>query len=713
MKTALSIIITLSIGLFTGLEPLKAQPYSLNSVKSYPFPTSLVTASTGTRMAWAVDEQGKRNIYVSEGPEFKARRLTSYLEDDGQEISSLSVSPDGKWVVFIRGGDHGSNWNDEAPVNVNADPFPPKVQIHAISFDGMNHIEIGEGERPIISPKSDVLLFIRKGQPWIANINGSAPAKQLFSTRGTVSELTWSPDASNIAFVSNRTDHSFIGVYKDGQTPIKWIAPSFYRDRSPRWAPDGKGIAFVRYAGLGGKPDSILSRKHQPWSIWKADVNTGKAISLWKAPQTLAGSPPATHGGTNLHWAAKDRIVFMSTHNGWSQLYSVAATGSEALLLTPAKAIVEHLIMSPDKEWLYFSTNTGPDIKDIDRRHIARVAVDKANFQVLSPGTNMEWTPQISGDSKYLSMITSVGQQPPLPAVLDLKKIGNLKQNPNVLMKEQIPVDFPVSGLATPQQVIFNAPDGVVVHAQLFPGRGKERKKPAIIYIHGGPSRQMLLGWNYSEYYANAYAMNQYLASQGFNVLSVNYRMGIGYGHAFQHAKNTGTTGAAEYQDIKEAAIWLSKQTDVDANRIGVYGGSYGGYLTNMALARDSKLFAAGVSIHGLGDRTIERNNSILYPDRFEKAPDSQEAAKVAWTSSPAADLATWTSPVMLIHGDDDRNVEFGQSIDLYRRLTDKGIEVETLVIVDDTHHWMKYDNVMKVNQATADFFFKKLKPNP
>jgi dipeptidyl aminopeptidase/acylaminoacyl peptidase len=712
MRITLFTLIACSITFFSTIHSLKGQSYSLNAVKSYPFPTSLTTAATGTRMAWAFDEQGKRNIYVAEGPEFKARRLTAYLKDDGQEISSLSVSPDGKWVVFIRGGDHGSSWNDEAPVNVNADPFPPKVQIHAISFDGRSHIEIGEGERPLISPKSDVLLFTRKGQPWIAKIDGSAPAKPLFSTRGTVIELTWSPDASAIAFVANRNDHSFIGVYTHAETPIKWIAPSFYRDRSPRWSPDGKSLVFVRTAGIGGKPDSILSKRHQPWSIWKADLNTGLAVSLWKAPQTIAGSPPATHGGTNLHWAAKDRIVFMSTHRGWSQLYSMASTGGEPLLLTPAKAIVEHLVLSPDKEWLYFSTNTGREKNDIDRRHIARVAVDQSNFQLLSPGGNLEWTPQISGDSQYLSMITSIGQQPPLPAVLSLKNLDNPKKNLKVLATEHLPADFPVSKLLTPEQIIFSATDGLTIHAQLFPGQGAEQKKPAIIYIHGGPSRQMLLGWNYSEYYANAYAMNQYLASQGFTVLSVNYRMGIGYGQAFQHAKNTGTTGAAEYQDIKAAAIWLSKQNGIDAKRIGVYGGSYGGYLTNLALARDPKLFAAGVSIHGLGDRTIGRSNSILYPDRFEKAPDAQEATKVAWTSSPAADLATWTSPVLLIHSDDDRNVEFSQSIDLYRRLVDIGVEVESLVIVDDTHHWMKYENVMKVNQATVEFFKKKLKPH-
>ena len=156
--------------------------------------------------------------------------------------------------------------------------------------------------------------------------------------------------------------------------------------------------------------------------------------------------------------------------------------------------------------------------------------------------------------------------------------------------------------LVTPQQVLFKAADGVTVHADLFVPEGGVAKKPAIVYVHGGPPRQMLLGWHYSDYYSNAYASNQYLASLGFVVLSVNYRLGIGYGYEFHQPAHGGIAGASEYQDIKAAGEWLQKQNFVDASKIGIYGGSYGGYLTAMALAKDSKIFAAGVDIHGVHD---------------------------------------------------------------------------------------------------------------
>jgi len=219
----------------------------------------------------------------------------------------------------------------------------------------------------------------------------------------------------------------------------------------------------------------------------------------------------------------------------------------------------------------------------------------------------------------------------------------------------------------------------------------------------------MLLGWNYSDYYSNAYASNQYLVSKGFNVLVVNYRLGIGYGFDFHKAANAGIAGASEYLDIKAAGEWLKTQSFVDPNKIGIYGGSYGGYLTALALARDSKLFAAGVDIHGVHDWVI--NASIVAAnERYEKAPDYEKAIKVAWQSSPVSSISSWTSPVMIIHADEDRNVRFNQSVDLINRLSKTKVKVETLMIVDDTHHWMKHSNAVLVYQSVADYFVKTLK---
>ncbi|HET9513668.1 MAG TPA: prolyl oligopeptidase family serine peptidase [Gemmatimonadales bacterium] len=677
--------------------------FTVEQVKSYPFPAELTASGTGSRIAWTFNEQGQRNIWVAEGPAFTPRRLTGYSDDDGQELTSLSISADGKWVVYVRGGDHGSNWDDGLPVNPTFNPVPPKVQIWSVPFAGGDPRPLGEGDGPVISPRSDVVAFIRGGQIWTVPVDGSSGAKALFTARGSNGEPVWSPDGSRLAFVSNRGDHAFIGVYRGERTPLTWIAPSFSRDRSPRWSPDGARLVFVRMPGAGGVPDSLLVRRHNPWSIWAADVASGQARPLWKAPATLPGSVPTTDGGFNLHWA-QGRIVFLSYMDGWPHLYSLPESGGEPLLLTPGNFMAEHITLSADRKWLVFSGNTGPDPLDLDRRHVVRVPVDRAAVEVLTPGTGLEWTPVVTGDGAHLAYFSATPERPPLPAVMPFRGGAG-----KVLAADRIPRDFP-AGLVTPKQVTFRAPDGLTVHGQVFEPPGSPTgKKPAIIYVHGGPPRQMLLGWHYSDYYSNAYASNQYLASRGFVVLSVNYRLGIGYGYDFHQPAGGGIAGAAEYQDVKAAAEWLATRPDVDAARIGIYGGSYGGYLVALALGRDSKLFAAGVDIHGVHDRTGNRGWNLLSPERYERAPDAESAVKVAWESSPVSAVDTWTSPVLIIHADDDRNVRFNQSTDLVRRLEQKGVPVETLVIVDDTHHFMRHANWLTVNQATAEFFVRKL----
>jgi dipeptidyl aminopeptidase/acylaminoacyl peptidase len=687
------------------------QPFTFESIKGYPFPTELTASATGARIAWTFDERGVRNVYVAEGPAFKARKLTSYTNDDGQEITSLAISNDGKWVAFVRGGEHGSNWDDTLPINPSFSPEPFKVQIVSVPFDGGEPKVIAEGDAPVMSPKGDVAIFPKGGQVMSVPLDGSSSAKSLLITRGTVSSLNWSPDGSRFSFESDRGDHSIIGVYTNASTPIQWIAPSFSRDSSPRWSPDGGSIAFIRMNGGGGAPDSILTRRHLPWSIWKADLKSGNANQLYKAPQTLRGSRPNTHGETNLHWASSDRIVFLSYQDGWPHLYSIPSSGGKETLLTPGNFMAEHITLSPDKKSLLFSANTGNDVLDLDRRHVVRVAVDKPGIQVLTPGSGLEWMPVMAGDGSAVFFISASAQRPPVPAMLSL----TTKKPAQLIGDEFIPQGFPSPQLVTPKKVTFSSADGVTVHADLFePANAQpQTKKPAIVYIHGGPPRQMLLGWHYSDYYSNAYALNQYLANLGFVVLSVNYRLGIGYGYEFHQPANAGVSGASEYQDIKAAGEWLAKQPSVDPARIGVYGGSYGGFLTALALGKDSKLFAAGVDIHGVHDFVAGRGYLSPPADQYEKAPDLQKAIDVAWKSSPVAYVSTWTSPVLIIHADDDRNVRFSQSSNLVRRLEKKGVPMETLVIVDDTHHWMKHSNAVKVGQATADFFKKYLLTPP
>jgi dipeptidyl aminopeptidase/acylaminoacyl peptidase len=679
---------------------LLAQSFTMEQISSFPFPSELVTSPIGNKMAWAMNERGLRNVYVAEAPDFTPKKLTAFGKDDGQEISSLQFSEDGNFLVFVRGGEHGSNWDYNIGINPSQERFVPKVQIWRVRLNGGQVEMLAEGDEPLISPDNQSIAYIKNKQVWTIS-NDNKPA-QLFETKGAVGSLNWSPDGKMLLFSDNRGTHSLIGVYELSTQSIRYIEPSFSRDSSPRWSSDGKKIAFIRRPGGKGEPQPLLEQRHSTWEIWVADAHTGDGDRRWKAPETLRGSISTTHGGANLNWGAENTLIYLSYEDGWPHLYAMNADSGPSIQLTKGEFMVEHIRLSPDRRYVVFSANTGPDGKDIDRRHIGKVYIWGGEIQLLTQGSGIEAIPAVFSDNIHVAYFSSTAQRPLLPVVLDTE---NSKEK--LIGQNLLPSDFPQQKLVTPQQVIFKSPDGITLHGQLFEKEGGPAKKPAVVFVHGGPQRQMLLGWHYGDYYSNTYAINQYLAELGFVVLSVNFRLGIGYGYEFHKPARTYWQGTEEYLDIKAAGDYLASLAQVDSKRIGIYGGSYGGYLTAMALARDSDLFAVGVDIHGVH----ELSSRLEMPDGFEKAPDFEKAQRTAWYSSPLAYLDTWTSPVLFIHGDDDRNVQVSQTTDLIRRFEEKKMPFEYLIIPDDSHHWMKFSNLVKVNEATVEFLKRYLNP--
>jgi len=189
-------------------------------------------------------------------------------------------------------------------------------------------------------------------------------------------------------------------------------------------------------------------------------------------------------------------------------------------------------------------------------------------------------------------------------------------------------------------------------------------------------------------------------------VLSVNYRSGIGYGMEFREALDYGAAGASEYQDVEGAGLYLRGRPDVAPDRIGLWGGSYGGYLTALGLARASSLFAAGVDFHGVHDW----NGVIANFEPAYEPEKRQDLARLAFQSSPMASIKSWRSPVLLIHGDDDRNVPFAQSVDLAEALRAQGVAFEELVFPDEIHDFLEHRHWLEAYHAAADFLDRHLR---
>ena len=687
-----------SIDGHTGVLNKQSNSFSIEQILSSAFPSELVAAPAGGKVAWVLNARGVRNVWVAEAPGYKGRSVTSYQEDDGQDIGELVWTPDGRSVVYVRGGDlEGFGENP----NPRSNPEGVGQAVWIVTLDGTPPRKLGDGHSPAVSPKGDQVAFIYQNAVWSLNTEGSEKATQLLHIRGNASSLRWSPDGLKLAFVSGRRDHSLIGVYDWAKKTVRFLAPSVDRDAEPVWSKDSRRVAFIRIPTSSRAFDFGPERTGSPWSIYVADVETGSGSAVWRADEGPGSVFREVVADNQLLWGADDRIVFPWEKNGWTHLYSISAsapTGARATLLTPGEFEVEHVSLTTDGREVLYSSNQG----DIDRRHIWRVGVTGGQPSAVTGGKGIEWSPVQTGDGRSIALLHSDARRPARAAII------NGSEPARDLAPEAIPSDFPEAALVEPQQVIFSAADGMRIHGQLFLPANLEpnRRYPAAIFFHGGSRRQMLLGWHYMGYYHNAYGLNQYLANHGYVVLSVNYRSGIGYGMEFREALNYGATGASEFNDVLGAGLYLRNRPEVDASRIGLWGGSYGGYLTALGLARASRLFAAGVDFHGVHDwNVVIRNFVPAYDPRA-----NPEAARVAFASSPMASIKTWRSPVLLIHGDDDRNVPFSETVHLVEALREQKVEFEQLIFPDEIHDFLTHLRWLEAYHATSSFLDRHLK---
>jgi len=685
------------LGLLLLIPGANAQkPFTLEQVMSAPYPENLTAAKTGNRVAWTLNEEGKRNVWVAEGPDFQARKLTPYTEDDGGDLPLVGFSQDANTIIYVRGEQKNSSGQYGNPTS---DPAGAQLALWAVDWKGGAPRKIDEGGLQAQISAKRWVAYTKDGQIWTAPLDAGEKPKQIV-VRGNCSDPRWSPDGGKLAFVAMRSDHAFIAVYDVAAHSIMYIAPSVDRDGDPVWSLDGKRIAFVRRpAEPRDEPLGyfIAPDKPHPWAIWIADPSTGAAIEIWHSSSAPQGSYPYMAGDTGggvLNWAADNQLVIASEEDGWQHLYALSADGGKSKLLTPGDCEVEQWSFTPDKKTVLFNSNCN----DIDRRHLWSVGVDGDHLFQWEKLRSIKWSPVALSDGKTVAYLGSDANVPPMPLLTTLADHATV----NKALKD-FPESFPADDLVEPQQVVFKSGDGLDIHAQLFlPKNAKAGAKfPATIFLHGGPVRQMLLGWHYMYYYSNSYAMNQYLASRGYVVLALNYRSGIGYGRAFREAPGRAGRGAKEYEDVVAAGKYLQSRNDVDGKRIGLWGGSYGGYLTALGLGRNSSLFAAGVDLHGVHDWPT---------DNWDGKNISPELNKLAHDSSPVTAVNTWKSPVLFIHGDDDRNVYFTQTVDLVARLRQHGVEIEQLVFPDDVHDFLLHRHWLAAYQAASDFFDRHFK---
>ena len=723
----LGVLPALTLSLALGVSPrvAVAQEYSIADVLSPAFPYELISARSADRIAWIEYERGMRNVFVASAPRFEPRRLTSFTADDGVDLTGLQISRDGNVVTFIRGHTaNSSGW----VANPASDPAGGERVVWAMRTSGGAPWRVVEAASYRLSPDGRWVLFVRNGQVYRAPVDPEEPeaqpesARPFFTVYGQNSGPVWSPDGNKVAFVSSRGDHSYIGVYDVRNPSVTYLAPGVDRDTSPVWSPDGDKVAFLRRPGLpfgaaagrgggaggggraggageggrgGAQPSGEGRQGFEPppglmesafagghdLEIWVADARSGEGRPVWRNRPGDERRPEPS----SLDWVG-DRLVFEAEPGNWEHWYSLAVEGpptADPVDLTPGEGFVEATAFSSDGRYLYYASNVG----DIDRRDLWRVPIAGGAAQQLTRGDGIEHYPAVLSSGDQVAILYADARRPLSVAVVPAS-------GGEVRMITRLPSEYPLAGLVVPQPVTLNAEDGFEFYNQLWlpPDLRPGERRPALVFIHGGSRRQMLLGYHYMHFYHMAYAINQYFASKGYVVLSVNYRSGIGYGRDFRTAEGVGRNGNAEYRDVLAAGKYLQTRADVDPEKVGVWGLSYGGILTAQALARNSDVFKSGVDMAG-----VHLWGSSLDPE------------SVSYQASSISAVAGWRSPVLLIHGDDDRNVAFSQTVGLVQLLRAHGVPHELIVFPDDVHDSLLFRRWLQAFGATDDFFERTL----
>jgi dipeptidyl-peptidase-4 len=749
------------------LKPLSSAPHETpfyQRMLSPASPQEVVAARKVDRVAWIDYAEGKRNAYTAAAPLFVPTRLTNFTKDDGIMMSQVRISDDGSTVVFLRG--EAPNREGWAP-NASADPNGPEHAIWAARTSGNGGAwRVVDATNPELAPDGSAILFVKDGQIFRAKLTAVKPPSEIdrgekafIKEWGVQSNPKWSPDGRKIAFVSTRTDHSFIMVYDVATRSVKYMSPSVDFDTAPMWMPDSKHVIFVRQPGLpfgqqqsmaigagsgatygtpqqapaaatnggrggrGGRngqaaADNNPAALNNPAPVnnspgimratfkggytlafYKADVASGDAQDIWHSQPNdplvtnlanlrLAGdfvifqyNPPGNgRGGGNGRQGGRAGSATQEVPQSpeaaalakdeWDRVYSLKVTDATArpVLLTTTDGLIENqtsIALSADGKTFYYCTNA----KDIERRHIWSVPASGGTPTQITTSEGVETYPAPLASNKYLATLSADWKMPQSLGVWTMATEGRAASQ-KIIFPTSRP-GFPMDAHVKPEIVITKAADGLEIHNQLFLPKDLKpgERRPAIVFVHGGPVRQMMPAYHYMQFYHWAYGINQWLANQGYIVMSINYRLGVGYGRSFRNAANGGANGNSEYQDVLAGGKYLQTRPDVDPNRIGIWGLSYGGLLTSEALARNSDIFKAGVDLAG-----VHLEGNTLDPE------------SVSYKSSAISAIDHWKSPVLLVQGDDDRNVAFLQTVGLVQLLRQRDVYYELIVFPDDVH---------------------------
>lgn len=516
-------------------------------------------------------------------------------------------------------------------------------------------------------------------------------------------QLAWSPDGRLLAVPFCEGDRVDLAVVAAPDGEVIWRTRTDAAEGQPEWV--GSRLLFAR------------SDRDALWYEWVvADLARGEE-EVWLREEDRRGVWVGVRAAVSPTGSA---FALTAPVDGWNHVVVCdLRTGQRRIPLPGEHEDYGHAAdrpdFSPDGGRLAFSSSAG----NLKERHIWLYDLERGTCEQLTrePGTqvNPVWSP----DGRRLAYITCGPYHSAELAVVAVGD-GSGEAPAERRLTRSMPAAWTREAVVVPRAVSFPSADGRTVHGDLFVPQGldRSRRHPAIVYVHGGPIRQMRYGWHPMHAYAVFYAFNQLVLQHGYVVLSVDYRGSTGYGVEYERA-NYRSMAQGDLEDCVAAARHLASLPFVDARRIAIWGLSYGGYLTLACLCKRPDVFALGINIAGLWrvDQWAEWvaarhpgvGNVLAHRAGLGRFADDE----AAFEASPANFVMGLKGPLLNLHGTEDESVDYAQLDRIVEDCVRHGKDFAALHYPGETHMFTKRETWQDAFTRMLRAFERYLRPEP
>ena len=629
-------------------------------------PSDPVWSPDGTRVVFTWDRAGISNLYVADTtqPGSEPKPLTSF--ESGFPTGAF-WSRDGQRVYFARSGDL---WQVPAGGGTAAPIWtsPPPESGFAVAPDNTRTAFV----RPSASPRSGMDLGAPVDERWQRNggrsrrrqhcrIELGARQRTPFLLRGREVD-----PARADAGVFRGEDH--LHHHRTDARRRRLSCRRVGGKATPIAAPGGGTLRWIDARRVSLDRISPDFKRH---TITITDTTTGAATTLreevddkfWSIP---GGAGPAAQPSPDGRW-----IAFLSDRDGWDHLYVVPAAGGDALQITKGEFEAWRPSWSPDSTRIAFDAERAGTTRDAsyrrrdDRRRPGQGDPRDAHDRPRHQHRNRSGRP-----TARALVYQHTDPQTSADLFVVAARAGSTPQR----LSTSMPAAMRQVGYVEPEYVHYPGPDGQQVPGWLFVPKGldRSRKHPAVVWIHGDGVNQSYDGWHVQRNYAVYYSFHQYLLEQGYVVFAPDYRGSIGYGRAWRQGVYM-DVGGKDAKDAWMAANYLKTLGYVDMDRVGVWGLSYGGFFTLIAMTDQPTLYRAGVDVAGVVDYAMYYEDPYHGGWTASRIGTPEQNPAVYQQASPLSHVDRLARPLLVLHGTADVNVPYLHSVRLVDELMKKG----------------------------------------